>query len=281
MLAFFNNASISKGAFPAEVVGAYAVFAFSALVVYHLIADGAISSTLTMSAMVHCLGAIFLCMQVLTTGTAAGISAKSLMLDAIAICFRLSSTLQAEGYLPVDKSGDHLFQLADCCSLGITMWLLHRVLVVQRSTYQASEDTFRVTPMVLVSLMLAIILHPDMDDNPFLDTLWMTGLFTAVVAVMPQLWLIMKTGGHAEALTSHYIAALALSRVLSGIFMWAAREDITCSMWIEGVNHGIWAIFAAHLIHLFLLGDFAYYYVRALLQKGVSAPMELSGAHWV
>ena len=78
-----------------------------------------------------------------------------------------------------------------------------------------------------------------MNDNPLFDTLWMTGLFTGVVAVMPQLWLIIKTGGRAEAMTSHYVAAMALSRILSGIFMWEAREDITSKPWIEGFQHGI------------------------------------------
>merc|ERR1719337_292660 len=81
----------------------------------------------------------------------------------------------------------------------------------------------------------------------------MTGLFAGVVAVLPQLWLSTRAG-KVEALTSHYIAALALSRVLSGMFMWAARNTINCRPWFGGINHSVVAIFGAHIVHLLLLG---------------------------
>merc|ERR1719183_2047753 len=99
------------------------------------------------------------------------------------------------------------------------MFLLQRILVASPQAYQAVEDSFSVGPMMLACFALAAIFHADMDENPLFDTLWMTGLFTGVVAVLPQLWLIMRSGGRAEAMTCHYIAAMAMSRVLSGIFM--------------------------------------------------------------
>merc|ERR1719352_1421906 len=119
------------------------------------------------------------------------------------------------------------------------LFLLHRMLVTSPPTYEAAEDSFSVGPMVLACFALAAILHADMDDNPLFDTLWMTGLFVGVVAVLPQLSLIVRTGGRAEAMQCHYIAAMALSKLLSGIFMWEAREDITCKPWIGNFQHGI------------------------------------------
>merc|ERR1719271_1773036 len=181
-----------------------------------------------MSALAQCLGVTMLCIQSLSSGSAAGISAKSLMLDAIAISFRLSSTLWLDGYLPSDRSGDYIYQTFDVCSLLLLIFLLHRVFVKQYDTYQAADDTLRVAPLVLMSLSLAAVLHGDMDDNRFFDTMWLTGLFTNVIAVLPQFWLITSTGGWAGALTSHYIAAMALSRFLSGGFMWMGRNFITC-----------------------------------------------------
>ena len=44
--------------------------------------------------------------------------------------------------------------------------------------------------------------------------------------------------------------------------MWHARFDITCDPWVDGFNHAIWVILGAHLLHLVLLGDFGYYYVK-------------------
>merc|ERR1719326_510126 len=210
-----------------------------------------------------------------STGSASGISARALTLDALAICCRLSSTLWLNGYLPVDKSGDHLFQTIDVCSLGIIMWLLHQVLVVRRHSYQAEEDDMSILPIAVGALVLAGLLHGNMNGRPIFDALWMTGLFVSTVAVLPQLWLITRTGGKVEALTSHHIAAMAASRALSGIFMWHARGDITCIPWITGWNHAIWAILGSYLLHMILLSDFAYVYVKAVIARGLDTRLEI------
>ena len=44
-------------------------------------------------------------------------------------------------------------------------------------------------------------------------------------------------GGRCKALTSHYIAVMAVSRMLSGTFMWHARFDITCEPWVGSYDH--------------------------------------------
>ena len=131
-----------------------------------------------------------------------------------------------------------------------------------------------ILPVAVGALVLAGLLHGNMNDRPLFDTLWMAGLLISTVAVLPQLWLITKTGGCVEALTSHYIAAMAASRVLSGIFMWHARNDLMCSPWITGFNHTSWTILAAHLLQIVLLGDFAYYYGKAVLAHGLNCRLE-------
>merc|ERR1719253_1190692 len=227
-----------------------------------------------MSVMFQCLAFILLSVQSLS-GSAAGISAQSLKLEALALGFRMSSTLWLEGYLPMDKTGDWLYQAVDFCSLAIVLCLLQRVLVAQKATYQVDQDTLPVAPIVLGSLVLAMMLHADMNDRPLFDTTWMASLFIGVAAVIPQLWMITRTGGCAAALTSHYIATMAFSRLLSAVFMWNAREDITCEPWVQGINHAPWVILGAHVLHLFLLGDFAYYYTKALTTEGLQCPIKL------
>merc|ERR1719181_102653 len=98
--------------------------------------------------MIQCLALTLLALQLLATGSAAGISARAQSLDALAICCRLSSTLWLNGYLPVDASGDHIFQAIDICSLGILGWLLHHVLVARASSYQANEDSLPIVPLI-------------------------------------------------------------------------------------------------------------------------------------
>jgi hypothetical protein len=229
-----------------------------------------------MSALAQCLGITFLCMQSISSGSAASISASSLLLDAFAIAFRLCSTLFVDGYLPSDTSGDYIYQTIDVCSLLLLVFLLHRILIKQHASYQYDEDTIRAGPLWLTCLGLAIVLHGDMDDNRLLDTLWLAGVFLGVVAVLPQFWLIVNSGGSAGALTSHYIAAMAVSRTLSGCFMWMARAFITCEPYVDGIEHTIIAVFMAHFLHILLLSDFFVHYMRSMLQCGGSHPVQFS-----
>eukprot|EP00929_Paragymnodinium_shiwhaense_P094861 TRINITY_DN5568_c0_g4_i2.p1 TRINITY_DN5568_c0_g4~~TRINITY_DN5568_c0_g4_i2.p1 ORF type:complete len:283 (-),score=69.48 TRINITY_DN5568_c0_g4_i2:101-949(-) len=274
-------AAASKSGLPSPIAIAYGVFGVVGLIVHHVVAGGEFSSILTLSVIVQCLGVSFLCLQVVSKNSVAGISAGALILDACASGFRLSSTTWLDGYLPVDESGDHVYQIVDMCSLAMVSWLLYQVLVGKRSSYQEEEDTLPVVPMIVGCLVMAGLFYGNMNDRPLFDALWMAGLFSGVVAVMPQLSLIMKSGGRADALTAHYMAALALSRVLSGIFMWYARFDITCDEWVTGFNHTVVAILGAHLLHLILLSDFAYFYAKGVMKKGLTEEIELSAVDWV
>jgi len=275
------SAILGSASLPAPVMCAYAVCTAVVLTMYHTVAEKEFSSVLTMAVIVQCLGVSLLCIQVLCHRSSEGVSVRGLTLDALSVGLRLSSTTWLHGYLPMDASGEYVYQVVDIASLTMLLFLLHRVLVVQRSSYQASDDSFSIAPLVFGSLVLAALLHADMDDHPLFDTLWMTGLFCGTVSVLPQLWLTMQTGGQAPALMGHYIAATALGRILSGYFMWEARYDITCSYWIEGFEHARYTILLTHAAHVLLLVDFAISYAKSMAQKGVSGALDLAQSSWV
>jgi len=265
-----NRASCSAKALstiPWSAIFAYTLFFGASWCVYELVADRKWSSMMTMSGFAHCLGLLLLCIQVVSSRSATGVSARALILDGIAVSFRLASTLFYEGYLPNDKSGDHVYQCADLCSLLLIVFLLRLVLVTYRSTYQDAEDDISIGPMIVVSILLGALLHGDMDDHPVFDTLWLAGLFISVVCVLPQYWMISKSSGQTQVLTAHYIAATAVDRILSGMFMWYVRKYITCIPWFGGFQHTIDVILGAHLVHLVLLSDFAVFYARAILTR--------------
>jgi len=252
------------------VLVTYTGFGTVAFLVYHFVAEGEFSSILTMSVMAQALAISFLCIQVLWNKSAKGISVGTLVLDGLSVAGRMPSTTWSDGYLPVDQTGDFFYQTVDCCSLAMILFLLHRVLVVHRSTYEASEDTFRVGPLILGAFCLAAMFHGNAADNPLYDTCWMAGLFLGVAGVLPKFWLITQSGGSAEAWTCHYIAAMGLSRAISGLFMWEAREDVTQDQLITGFDHAIFFILIAHAIHLLLICDFAYSYGVAAMRNGIS-----------
>jgi len=262
----------------------YAVFVTVAVLVFHYIGEGMPSAVLTLSAIFQCLAFCLLGAHALSTGSVHGISAKSLQLEAIALACRLSATTWLEGYLPADSTGDFLYQLFDALSLAMVLWLLHRVLNVQSKTYEVNDDSLPVIPFALGSLVLAGLLHGDLNNDetfgPVFDILWMGALFIGAVAVLPQLWLMTRNSASIPAMTSHFVAVMAFSRILSGIYMWQSHEEITCTPWIKGFNHAGYAVLAAHVVHLVLLGDFAYFYVKNLTTRGLHASLELPDA-WI
>jgi len=262
---------------PPPVVAAYVFFFVGAAMLYHILMDSedSFSAILTVAEMLQCLALVLLAAQVVVTGSVASISARAVGFEAMALACRLSTTLWLNGYLPVDESGDWFFQGVDLCALATSLWLLHQVLVARRGTYQEAEDSFPMIPVVAACFVLAAVLHADMNARPVFDTLWMAGLFLGTVAVMPQLWLIMRTGGRVQTLMSHNIAAMAVGRVLAGYFMWLAREEVTCSPWVTGINHGILAILGAHVLHIILLADFAYVYLKAVARQGLQCELVL------
>jgi len=253
-----------------QMASTYALSLLALNAVYRCLAGSELSSIVTMAAMLQCVASACLAIQVSGRTAASGVSAKSLGLDAGALCLRLSSTVHLDGYLPVDLTGDWLLQAVDLCTLFIVAWLLYQVLLGERAdSYQAAEDSMDVTWLTLGCFVLATLFHADVDNFPLFDIFWMTGLLLGITAALPQLWLITRSGGRAEALISHYVAGMALSRCLSGIFLWHARHDITCQPWIEGFNHAAFAILGAHLLHVLFLGDFLYYYAKAVLKGGL------------
>merc|ERR1719267_492368 len=144
-----------------------------AMLIHHMIAEGEFSSILTLSALTE-LGALCLLgVHVYSSGSVHGISAKSLQLEAIALACRLSSTTWLLGYLPMDVSGDYLYQTFDVMSLLLIFGLLYKMLKVRsyRATYDADNDHLPISPFVVVSLVLACFLHADLDERPLFDTL--------------------------------------------------------------------------------------------------------------
>jgi len=252
----------------------YLAFIFVALLVYHWIAEGAFSGVFTLSAVFQCMAMCLLGVHAISTGSIRGISAKSLQLEAVALVCRLSSTTWLEGYLPNDASGDHLYQAFDFVSLGLVLAFLYHMRV-HRESYEADKDNLSVVTFVGVCFVLGMLLRADLDEKPFFDGVWMCGLFVASIAPLPQLWLMAKSKTNIPALMSHFVAAMALGRIMSGMYFWEVDDEITCAPLIGTFNHAKYTILGAHAVHLMLLADFAYFYIKTLATSGLASPMEV------
>merc|ERR1719291_477116 len=119
-------------------------------------------------------------------------------------------------------------------------------MIENREKHGSDEEQLRAFPFVVGALVLASLLHGDLNDRPLFDALWLCGLFLSAVSVVPQLLRMARSTKSVPALTSHFVAVMAFARILSGMYMWHAHEEITCDPCLGGVQHTGYAILCAH-----------------------------------
>merc|ERR1719421_2788214 len=127
----------------------------------------------------------------------------------------------------------------------MVLWLLYRVFYVQNRTYDADDDGLAPRPFAVVCLVLAANFRGNLDMRPIFDTLWMCSVYTSAISVMPQLWMMTHSGRSVPALTGHFVAVMAVARIVSGSYMWHAFADIECKPWVGTFNHAGYAVLAA------------------------------------
>jgi len=260
-----------KVAPPASVLVAYSVFLGLTAGVWHFVANGEFSAILTMAEMLQCFALVTLAMQVVSSGSAAGISARALVLDAVAICCRLSSTLWLNGYLPVDQTGDWAYQAIEICCLSLVAYLMRCVFVTHRATYQEQHDSLpvKLQNLVIGCFILAVVVHPHLDRRELFDILWTTGCYLETLSMLPQLWMLSKIG-EVEALTSHFVVLSALSRVCSLIFWYRGFAELAPPA--GGVNFPGVGVVGAHVMQLLLSCDFVFLYLRNFRRTRMALP---------
>lgn len=244
-----------------QIASGYFVFSLCAVIVYRLFTDADFSSIYTLGMAVQCLAFYLLNAKVDMQRSVAGISAKTLKVYVLVFMFRLSSTMVKNGYLPVDQSGDWVFQTADILSLMMTVRLLRRMYTSHIATYQEDYDTFDVFRLVPPCVVLAICVHGHLNGCPFFDTCWTIAMNLDAIAMLPQLWMLAKIGGEVEGMTSHFVVALAFSRLCGFTFWFYGYIEIHRVSKVAGYQ-----LLFTHAMQVFLSLDFVYYYLVARMK---------------
>jgi len=253
----------------------YFVFLMSVGVVLQHFSDRDFSTVLTMGAGFQCLGFYLLLQKVKQQRSVAGISSKMLEMYVLVLLFRLSSTLIKQGYLPVDRSGDYVYQVADILSLCFVFQLLWCCHKSHKVTFQADHDSLEIWRAVPVALVLAVLLRGNLNKSVFFDTTWTVAMYLDTIAMLPQYWMFVKKGGEVEALTSHFVALVVMSRACSFAFWYYGYKELSPRTGknagminnVIGLNISGWMIVACHLTQLLLSADFMYHYVPSAMGK--------------
>lgn len=226
----------------ASILVVYAAGLMFMPLVYHALSDKEFSAVLTFAALLNFCGFTFLALhQQAWHGSTISVSLSSNALDVYlaGLIAKLSSTLWLGGYLPIDRTGDFLYQTADLFSLAL-VWHLRQ----HAPKLEGAPDARTV---IICAIMLAVWVHPSMNNHLFFDIAWMTGLYLETAALMPQIFLDAR-----PKVSSHGVLALLCSKALAGFFWYHGFEDVAPDF---GINYPGWGILASYAIQLLLLVD--------------------------
>ncbi|KAL7534397.1 hypothetical protein ACHAXR_005846 [Thalassiosira sp. AJA248-18] len=249
----------------------WAGFFTASLFVYFMMSGGDFSFLMTYGAMSRMFGFGILNVKTFLSKRATGVSVKTLQLYCLVFFFRLTSIIRHEGYLPYDKSGDWLYHVIEIMALLFTGCALWGCMVPFKSTYQGEMDKFGemnvptgmgAVYLAIPVLILAIIVHPNLNSDFLSDVAWTYAMYLESVALVPQLFMFQKqTSGVVELLTAHFVAALGFGRVMEFMFWIYSYHELATSAGSK--LPGYLALFS-QFMQLVLMLDFFWYYYLAV-----------------
>lgn len=245
----------------AEEIILYVIFAVVTIICARMLSDLLFSALVTFSAAFTALGFALLLMQVQRRKGVLSISLRSLYLYGIALACRLYSTLQYNGYLPVDRSGDWLYQLIETVAFVSVVVLIIQVKKIHTESCLVGVDTCNAAVLLFACLIIALAVHPRLNNSMLPDVLWTLALYVETVAMVPQLFLLTKLGGEVDSLQGHYIACMFMARLLMMRFWVTCYEELRP----KGAEYNLpgLGVIGSQLLQVVLFADFMHLYVKS------------------
>jgi len=192
------------------------------------------------------LASIFILLhKIQTTRSCRGISFKTQMLYVAVFVTRYLDLFFR--FVSLYNSIMKLFFISSSC------YILYLMKFKYRPTHDPSIDTFKIEYLLGPCLIFSLIFNYKFS---FSEVLWSFSIWLEAVAILPQLFMLQRTG-EAETITTHYLAALGVYRALY-IPNWIYRY------FTEGVVDPI--AVTAGIVQTGLYIDFFYVYVTKVLQ---------------
>lgn len=147
--------------------------------------------------------------------------------------------------------------------LGSQGYIIYLMTNAYKPTNDPNVDTFKVQYLLAGAAALAIIFPYKYIPS---EILWAFSIWLEAVAILPQLFMLQRTG-EAETITTHYLFALGAYRALY-IPNWIYR-------YFAEPNHKVdYIAITAGIIQTILYSDFFYvYYTKVLKGKKFKLPV--------
>lgn len=202
----------------------------------------------------HLLSILILLDKMNRTKSCAGISFKSQALYLLVYVTRyldIFTSFSANYY-------NTIFKLLFLSSSGYT---LYKMATTYKPTSSAPLDTFRVPYLLAFSIVFALITT---YKYTFFEISWAFSIWLESVAILPQLFMLQRTG-EADTITVNYIAALGAYRALyipNWIWRWAMESRVEWVAVVAGVSQTV------------LYSDFFWiYYTKVMKGKKFALPV--------
>ncbi|XP_002166838.3 ER lumen protein-retaining receptor 2 isoform X1 [Hydra vulgaris] len=196
----------------------------------------------------HLLAILLLLWKIWKTRSCAGVSGKSQALFALVFLTR---------YLDLFTTFVSVYNtFMKIVFLVATFATCYLILFKFKATYDSNHDSFRAEFLVVPLAGLAVLVNHELT---VFEVLWTFSIYLESVAILPQLFMISKTG-EAESITSHYLFALGSYRALY-LLNWIYRY------YFEGFFDLIAIV--SGCVQTVLYCDFFYLYITKVL-KGKS-----------
>ncbi|CAH0393177.1 unnamed protein product [Bemisia tabaci] len=193
----------------------------------------------------HLLAIIILLLKIWNSRSCAGISGRSQFLFAIVFTAR---------YLDLFFTFISLYNtVMKIVFLATSYGTLYLMYIKFKATYDSNHDTFRIEFLILPAIALALLIN---EEFTVIEILWTFSIYLESVAILPQLFMVSKTG-EAESITSHYLFALGSYRalyILNWIYRWFLTEKLNAIAIVAGI------------VQTILYCDFFYLYLTKVLK---------------
>ncbi|KAI8638465.1 ER lumen protein retaining receptor-domain-containing protein [Parasitella parasitica] len=139
--------------------------------------------------------------------------------------------------------------------IGSSFYVLYLMTRKFKATYDSSLDTFRIEYLLGFAAILSIAFC---YEYTAVEILWSFSIWLESVTILPQLFMLQRTG-EAETITTHYIFALGAYRTLY-LFNWVYRYYFEEKYTVDRIAS------IAGLLQTALYGDFFYLYYTKVIK---------------
>lgn len=248
------------------------------IAIFYLFSDGDFSFLMTFSSLISLFSFIMVASKIESNKSCDGVSLKMIDLYLIITGCRLIAIVPFEGYLPYDRSGDWLYQVIETaifCIVGSIVYLCRKRYA---SSYDPEMDTLKHIYMIIPTLLMALILHPNLNGFYPADVCWVFALYLEAFAALPQLFMF-QLEARVQDWTAHFLAAQALSKLTSFVFWFSSHGELSHADQLHKQMVGYWVLIM-QLVQLFVMGDFIYQYINCI-RRGVSVSNLLTSSEEV